>query len=101
MLTRSRLSLHRGYPLIRLLRSHLLPMGEGRKAHADPFHVVMVALLRQADFGLKAENLRAVFAELAIHPRVAQEDVVGALDERIQHQWVVAEIGRLDQLDLR
>src|SRR3546814_5673308 len=38
-------------------------------AGADALHVVVVALLCQADLRLEAEHLRAVLAELAVHQR--------------------------------
>src|SRR5687768_2707050 len=38
---------------------------------ADAFHVMVVALLRQADVGLEAQDLGAVFAHLAIHRDIA------------------------------
>src|SRR3546814_19764244 len=40
-------------------------------AGADAFDVVMVALLRQADFGLEAQHLLAVLAHLAVHVAAA------------------------------
>ena len=38
------------------------------RARADAFDVVVMTLLSQADLGLEAENLIAVFAQLAVHP---------------------------------
>src|SRR3546814_12157135 len=42
-------------------------------AGAVALHVMVVALLREADLGLAAEHLRAVIAELAVHQVLAVE----------------------------
>ena len=41
---------------------------------ADTANVMVMALLHGSDFGLIADDLRAVFAELAIHRRRAVAD---------------------------
>ena len=67
---------------------------------ADPLDVVVVALLRQADLGLEAQHLLAVFAELAVHQVLAVQNFVHAVDEGLEHQRMVVEIGRLDEFDV-
>ncbi len=67
---------------------------------ADALDVVVVALLRQADRGLVADHARAVLAQEAVHVDVARMDPLDPLDEAVEHQRVVAEVGGLEQLDL-
>ena len=68
---------------------------------ADALHVMVVAFLGQADLGLEAEDLLPVLAELAVHVVVAGLDFLHALGEGIEHQGMVREVGRLDELNLR
>src|SRR5687768_16253263 len=68
---------------------------------ADAFHVMMVTLLGHACFRLKAQKLRSVFAETAVHTRIAGKDLIDAFDESLDHQIVVAQIRRLDEFDFR
>ena len=48
---------------------------------ADALHVMVVALLRQPDLCLKAQNLRAVLAHLAVHQVVALQNLLHAVDK--------------------
>ena len=68
---------------------------------ADALDMVVVALLRRADVALEADHLGAVLAQGAVHVDVAGGDAADALDEGLDHQRVVVEIVRLDELDLR
>ena len=45
------------------------------RSAADAFDMVMVARLRQADFRLETERLFAVLAHLAVHQRLAFDDL--------------------------
>src|SRR6185436_3490811 len=72
-----------------------------RRPGADAFHVMVVALLDPADLGLVADRLLAVFAHLAVHRVVAGEDLAHPLGEGVEHQGMVVEIARLEELDLR
>ena len=67
-------------------------------ASAGAFDMMVMALLRGSNFGLEAQDLRAVFAHLAVHGDVAGEDLIDALFECCNHLWMVIEIGRLDEL---
>src|SRR5688572_5791191 len=62
--------------------------------------MMVMALLRQADLSLESQHLRPVFAELAVHAVVAVENAAYPLDEGVEHQRMIAEIGRLDDFDL-
>ena len=68
---------------------------------ADALDMVVVALLRRAQVALEAQHLGAVLAQAAVHVDVAGADAADALDEGLDHQRVVVEIVRLDELDLR
>lgn len=68
---------------------------------ADTFDVVVVAFLRKSDFGLEAKHLLAVLAHLAVHQRLAVEDLLHTVLKRIEHERMVVEIRRLDELDIR
>ena len=65
------------------------------------FNVVMVAFLGCTHFCLKTQNLRAVFAQAAVHGGVTGEDLPDALHKCINHRRVVIQIGCLGELDLR
>ena len=66
---------------------------------ADALDVMVMAFLRQADLGLEAEDVVAVLAQLAVHQVLADQDLLDPLGEGIEHQRVVVEIRRLDELD--
>ncbi len=70
------------------------------RAGADALDMMVVALLDQPDLVLEAQRLVAVFAQQAIHGVVAVQNFLDALGEGVEHQRVVVEIGRLDELDL-
>ena len=68
---------------------------------ADALHVMVMAGLRQADFRLEADDLLAILAHLAIHVVLTVENLAHAVGEGIEHQGVIVEILRLQELDLR
>ena len=47
------------------------------KAASDALHVMVVALLLEADFRLETERLLAIFAHLAVHQILPIEDQIG------------------------
>ena len=67
---------------------------------ADALDVMVMALLRRADLGLEAQHLRAIFADRAVHRGSPDEHLADALDEGVDHQRMVVEIGRLEEFDL-
>ena len=71
----------------------------GRSTGADALDMVVVARLGQAHLALEAQDLLAVLAHLAIHVGRAVHHLAGAVDDGVDHQLVVVEIGRLDELD--
>jgi len=68
---------------------------------ADAADVMMVSRLRRPDIVFVTDDLRAIFAELAIHRRLAFLELGDALAECLQHPLVITKIERLDELDLR
>ena len=71
------------------------------QATADTFDVMVMALLRLSDIGLEAQHLFAVLAHLAVHHRLAVAGLLDAVDEGVEHQCMIVEIVRLDELDFR
>src|ERR1051325_7388439 len=69
--------------------------------NAGAADMMMMPLLRRAGLDLVAEDPGAVFAELAIHGRVAAVELGDAVEKRIDHRLVVAQVERLDEFDLR
>jgi hypothetical protein len=53
-------------------------------------HVMVMRLLRQPDLPLVADNLRAVFTELAIHVGFAAVNLRGAFEKRIDNPGIIA-----------
>src|SRR5262245_7431559 len=66
----------------------------------DPFHVMMVAFLDPPDLRFVADRLFAILAHLAVHLIVAVENLAHPLGEGIQHQRMIVEVARLQELDL-
>src|SRR5688572_15232642 len=66
---------------------------------ADTFDVMMMAFLPQSDLRFEAQNLFAILAHLAVHVAGAFQDLPDAVGEGFQHQRMVVQIGRLDELD--
>src|SRR5580700_11598358 len=64
-------------------------------------HVMMVRLLRHAGIVLVADDLGAVFAQLAVHRRIAFCELADSLGKSVDDLWMVAQILGLDELDLR
>src|SRR5437016_9544277 len=69
------------------------------RAGVDPLDVMVMTLLGGANLGLEAQNLGPVLAHLAIHRRVAGENLVEPLLEGRDHLWMIVEIGCLDELN--
>ena len=70
-------------------------------AGADPLHMVMMTLLRQAHLDLEAQNLLAILAELAVHVVLAGQDLADPIGKGIEHHRVVVQIACLQELNLR
>src|SRR6185437_12581759 len=71
-----------------------------RGRDTDAANMVVMARLHRAAIALVAHDLRAILAELAIHRRLAIDRLMDAVDEAVEHQGMVAEIGGLQELDL-
>src|SRR6516225_8854961 len=63
----------------------------------DPAHVMVMRRLRRAGIALVADDLGAVFAELAIHRRLHFAGLADAIAKRADHIGMVAQIERLDK----
>ena len=70
-------------------------------AVGQSFDVMVMAFLGQADFIFEAENLGPVFAQRAVHRRFAAEHFLHPFDKGVEHQRMIAEIGRRDELHIR
>jgi hypothetical protein len=68
---------------------------------ADAPDMMVVADLCGADVTFVADDLFAVFAQLAIHGVVPRERLLDTLDEGIDQQLMIVEIGRLEDFDFR
>ena len=59
-------------------------------ALCEPLHVMVMTFLSPSNVLLKAEHLGAVFAERAVHGRIASENLVHPLAEGVHHKRVVS-----------
>jgi len=65
------------------------------------FHMVVMAFLNRADFGLKPQNLSAVFTHGAVGRRYLACLFGDPGGEGFQHFRVITKIGSFDKLDIR
>lgn len=56
----------------------------------DALDVMMMAFLRQADFGLETEHLVPVFAQPAVHLVFAAQDLLHAIGKGVEDQRMIA-----------
>ena len=68
---------------------------------SDSLNMMMMTLLRKAHFIFKSKHLLPVFAELAIHQVPSFEDFIYTFRKGIQNQWMIIEVGGLDEFNLR
>ena len=68
---------------------------------SDTLYMMMMTLLRKAHFTFKSQHLFPVFAELAIHQVPSFEDFIYTFRKGIQNQWMIIEVGGLDEFNLR
>ena len=68
---------------------------------SDSFNMMVMTLLRKAHFTFKSQHLFPVFAELAIHQVPSFEDFIYTFRKGIQNQWMIIEVGGLDEFNLR
>ncbi len=71
-----------------------------RRAGADAFHVMVMAFLGKTDFRFEPQNLRPVFAHLAVHRVGAFQNFPQAFLERVEDLLVVVQVWRLDEFDI-
>ena len=76
-----------------------LPGPPPQGGREDALHMMVMTCLRQADLRLETQHLPAVFAELAVHEVAASKNLVHALDKSLDHQGMVVEVRRLDEVD--
>ena len=70
-------------------------------AHADPLHVVVMALLGEPLLRLEAEDPLPVLAQLAVHQVRAAQGLLDPLREGVEHGRVIVEVRGLDELQVR
>ena len=68
---------------------------------SDSLNMMMMTLLRKTHFTFKSKHLLPVFAELAIHQVSSFEDFIYTFRKGIQNQWMVIEVGGVDEFNLR
>src|SRR5271170_3678717 len=68
-------------------------------ADADAADMMVVACLRRAGGVLKANDLRAVLAQLAVHRRLAGVQFLDPFAKRVEHRRMVTQIRSIDELD--
>ena len=66
----------------------------------DAPDMVMMSLLPRTNLGLVSQNLGAILTQLAIHRRGTLKDFAGPVREGIEHEGVIAQVGRFDEIDL-
>ena len=57
--------------------------------------------LLEADFGFEAQHLLAIFAHGAVHEVLADQHFADAVEEGVDDQRVVVEIGSVEDFDVR
>ena len=72
-----------------------------RRARALALDMMVMALLPQPNLRLKAQHLRAIFAQRAVHGVLAVENLRHPLSEGGQHFGMVVQIACLDEFDAR
>ena len=68
---------------------------------SNSLNMMMMTFLRKAHFTFKSQHLLPVFAELAIHQVPSFEDFIYTFRKGIQNQWMIIEVGGLDEFNLR
>ena len=68
---------------------------------SDSLNMMVMTLLRKTHFTFKSQHLLPVFAELAIHQVPSFEDFIYTFRKGIQNQWMIIEVGGLDEFNLR
>ena len=71
------------------------------KTGSDSLNMVVMTILRKTHFTFKSQHLLPVFAELAIHQVPSFEDFIYTFRKGIQNQWMIIEVGGLDEFNLR
>ena len=64
------------------------------------FNMMVMTLLRNTHFTFKSQHLFPVFAELAIHQVPSFEDFIYTFRKGIENQWMIIEVGGLDEFNL-
>ena len=88
--------------MMMLVRVRVIVIGPMIVVMPDPgaAHVMVMPLLRRADGIVVSDDARAVFAELAVHRRLAGVAFVDAVEEGIDDPGVIAQIAGLGERDL-
>ncbi len=76
-----------------------LALAEGA-ALGQPFHVMVVAVLRRAHFGFESQHLRPVLAERAVHLGVTPHHLSHPLLEGVDHPGVIPQVGHRQEAHL-
>ena len=91
-------SAHRNRDSIWLTGTRAFPFTE-TAGFRESLNVVMMAGLIESDFLLKPQDLSPVLAERAIHGGFTAHHFLNPLKERVENEAVIAQIGRVDEIN--
>ena len=91
-------STHRNRDSIGLTGTRAFPFTE-TAGFRESLNVVMMAGLIESDFLLKPQDLSPVLAERAIHGGFTAHHFLNPLKERVENEAVIAQIGRVDEIN--
>ena len=91
-------STHRNRDSIGLTGTRAFPFTE-TAGFRETLNVVMMAGLIESDFLLKPQDLSPVLAERAIHGGFTAHHFLNPLKERVENEAVIAQIGRVDEIN--
>ena len=91
-------SAHRNRDSIGLTGTRAFPFTE-TAGFRESLNVVMMAGLIESDFLLKPQDLSPVLAERAIHGGFTAHHFLNPLKKRVENEAVIAQIGRVDEIN--
>ena len=68
---------------------------------SDSLNMMMMTLLLKTHFTFNSKHLLPIFTELTIHQVPSFEDFIYTFRKGIQNQWMIIEVGGLDEFNLR
>ena len=93
-------SAHRNRDSIGLTFTRAFPLTECA-GFCEPLNVMMVTGLVQSHLLFKAQHLRPVFTQRAVHGGFTTHHLLNPLQESVENERVIAQIGGVDEFNLR